>query len=108
MAYDEGLAERVRDRLTAQAAITEQKMFGGLAFLEHGHIVVGIMGDDLLVRVGADGKAEALTRRGTREFDFTGRPMRGFVVVAGETLDDDALADWMARGRRFAATLPPK
>ncbi|HET9140430.1 TfoX/Sxy family protein [Actinophytocola sp.] len=108
MAYDEALAERVRERIEGGAAVAEQKMFGGLAFLERGHIVVGIMGDDLLVRVGAAGKAAALRRPGVREFDFTGRPMRAFVVVAGEVLDDAVLDDWLAAGRTFAASLPAK
>jgi hypothetical protein len=108
MAYDEVLAERVRDVLAGAPAITERKMFGGLCLLEHGHMIAGIMGDDLLVRVGAEHKSAALARPGVREFDFTGRPMRGFVVVDGERLDDSALVEWIAAGRRFAGSLPPK
>jgi TfoX/Sxy family transcriptional regulator of competence genes len=108
MAYDEVLAERVRDTLGDTVAVSEKKMFGGLCFLEHGNMIVGVMGDDLIVRVGADNKDSALTRPGVREFDFTGRPMKGFVVVDGEYLDDDALATWLATARDFAGTLPPK
>jgi TfoX/Sxy family transcriptional regulator of competence genes len=98
----------VRDLLADSSAITERKMFGGLCVLEHGNMIVGVMGDDLLVRVGAEHKSEALTRPGVREFDFTGKPMRGFVVVDGERLDDDTLAEWVEAGRKYAASLPPK
>lgn len=108
MAYDEVLAGRVRDLLAGAAEISEKKMFGGLCFLEHGHMIAGIMGDGMIVRVGAEAKAAALARPGVGEFDFTGRPMKGFVVVAGEYLDDDQLAEWLEAGRKYAASLPPK
>lgn len=108
MAYDEVLAERIRDVIGDLAEITEQQMFGGLAFLDRGKMTVGVMGDDLIVRVGPDGKEAALARPGVREFDFTGRPMRGFVVVAGEFLDDDELAGCIEAARTFAASLPAK
>jgi TfoX/Sxy family transcriptional regulator of competence genes len=108
MAYDEVLAERLRDLLGDAPGITAKKMFGGLCFLEHGHMIAGIMGDGLIVRVGAEAKEAALTRPGVGEFDFTGKPMRGFVVVAGEYLDDDQLAEWVEAGRKYAASLPAK
>jgi TfoX/Sxy family transcriptional regulator of competence genes len=108
MAYDEVLAERIRDALGDVPAITEQKMFGGLAFLERGNIVVGVMRDGLLVRVGADGKEAALDRPGVREFDFTGRPMKAFVVVDREFLDDGTLAGWIGDARAFVSSLPAK
>jgi TfoX/Sxy family transcriptional regulator of competence genes len=108
MAYDEVLAERLRVTLGDSTGIAEKKMFGGLCFLEHGNMIVGVMGDDLIVRVGAVNKSAALEREGVGEFDFTGRPMKGFVVVGGEYLDDDALASWLATAREFAGSLPPK
>ena len=108
MAYDEVLAERLRDTLGDLPTIIEKKMFGGLAFLEHGNMTVGVIGDDLIARVGPDDTDAALTRPGTRLFDFTGRPMRGWVVVAGEFLDDDVLASWVKDARAFVATLPAK
>ena len=107
MAYDEALAERLRERL-ADAAVTEKRMFGGLSFLTHGNLTVGVFGDDLIVRVGPDAREAALERLGVRPFDFTGRPMRGWVVVAGEVLDDDALDEWLGRARAFTDSLPPK
>ena len=109
MAYDEGLAERIRERLAADPAITEKRMFGGIAFLLHGNMAVGVTGDDLMVRVGPEATDAALTRPGARIFDMTGRPMRGWVVVAGSAVrEDEALGAWIDEGRAFAAGLPPK
>jgi TfoX/Sxy family transcriptional regulator of competence genes len=107
MAYDEALAERLRERLD-YAGVTAKRMFGGLAFLTDGNMTVGVYGDDLLVRMDPDEAEAALERLGVRPFDFTGRPMRGWVVVAGETLDDPVLDHWIAAARSFVATLPPK
>ncbi|MFB7865798.1 MULTISPECIES: TfoX/Sxy family protein [unclassified Streptomyces] len=109
MAFDEGLAERIRARLAGDPAITEKRMFGGIAFLCAGNMAVGVTGDDLMVRVGPDATDDALSRPGARLFDMTGRPMRGWVVVdAAAVAEDAALAEWVDRGRAFAAGLPPK
>jgi TfoX/Sxy family transcriptional regulator of competence genes len=109
MAYDEGLAQRVRERLGDDPGITERRMFGGIAFLVHGNMAVGVTGDDLMVRVGPEATDAALARPGARLFDMTGRPMRGWVVVDGTAVtDDETLDGWLAQGRAFAANLPPK
>ena len=109
MAYDEGLAQRIRDRLGAVPEFTERRMFGGLAFLLHGNMAVGVTGDDLMVRVGPEAADAALARPGARLFDMTGRPMRGWVLVDGAALTEDEVLDaWLTEGRAFAATLPPK
>lgn len=109
MAFDEGLAQRIRERLGGRTEITEKRMFGGIAFLVHGNMAVGVSGDDLMVRVGPDGTDAALTRPGTRIFDMTGRPMKGWILVAGDALtEDDVLRAWIEEGRAFAAGLPPK
>ncbi|MCH5671983.1 TfoX/Sxy family protein [Streptomyces gilvus] len=109
MAYDEGLAERIRERLGEDPDITEKRMFGGIAFLHRGNMAVGVSGDDLLVRVGPDATDDALARPGARIFDMTGRPMRGWVVVAGSAVaEDEALDEWIDEGHTFAAHLPPK
>lgn len=109
MAYDEGLAERIRDQLGADPEISERRMFGGLAFLCRGNMAVGVTGDDLMVRVGPDATDAALARPGARIFDMTGRPMRGWVVVDGTAVaEDESLAAWVDEGRAFAAGLPPK
>ncbi|MGI5192620.1 TfoX/Sxy family protein [Streptomyces sp. CA-288835] len=109
MAYDEGLAERIRHRLGADPDIKEQRMFGGLAFLCRGNMAVCVSGDDLMVRVGTDNADAALARPGTRVMDMSGRPMRGWVLVDGTALtEDDVLGGWIDEGRAFAATFPPK
>jgi TfoX/Sxy family transcriptional regulator of competence genes len=109
MAYDEGLAERVRELLAVRMDVTERAMFGGLAFMVGGHMACGITGDDLMVRVGKEGYNDALGHPHAREMDFTGRPMTGIVYVdpAG-TADDDALRNWVERGIAFVTTLPTR
>jgi hypothetical protein len=109
MAYDEALAERVREQLAPEQAIGEKAMFGGLAFLVEGNMAVGLSGDELMVRVGPDASDDALARPHTRLFDMTGRPMKGWILVAPEGVaEDDDLAAWVARGVDFARSLPPK
>lgn len=109
MAYDEGVAQRVREVLADQRGVTEKKMFGGLAFLLRGNMCCGVVGEELMLRVGPDAYDEALARRHARPMDFTGRPMRGMLYVSGEGFEDDAdLEQWVTRATRFAASLPPK
>ncbi|MDT4995926.1 MAG: hypothetical protein QOH97_5818 [Actinoplanes sp.] len=108
MAFDDALAERIRDRVRDTAGVREKRMFGGLAFLTDGNMTVGVHGDDLIVRLAPDDTDKALAEPGVRPFDITGRPMRGWILVAGEVLDDDILDEWIARARAFVATLPPK
>jgi hypothetical protein len=110
MAYDEGFAERIREQLGDEAGVSEKAMFGGLAFLLRGNLAVGISnGGELMVRVGPDGTEDALARPHTRLFDMTGRPMKGWVLVAPEGVKTKRqLAPWVKRGVEFARTLPPK
>ncbi len=109
MAYDEGLAERLRERVDPHAAITERKMFGGLCFLLDGNMCFGIVGDELMVRVGRDAWDEALSLPHAREMDFTGRSMRGMVYVDVDGIsEDDDLDAWVKRGLTFASSLPAK
>jgi hypothetical protein len=109
MAFDEGLAARVRDLLRDRTDIAERRMFGGLAFLSRGHMCVGIVGGELMARVGPDRYAAALRRPGAREMDFTGRPMRGFVFVAPSGTEADAtLERWVRECLAFAGSLPPR
>ena len=107
MAYDEGLAERIRSALDTESGITEKKMFGGIAFLRRGKMFVGIVKDDLMVRVGPDGYADALKKKFARPMDFTGKPMAGYVFVAPKgTSEDEVLEDWVRRGLKFVSALP--
>jgi TfoX/Sxy family transcriptional regulator of competence genes len=109
MAYDEGLAERVRDVLADRADVTEKKMFGGLAFMVRGNMSVGVNGEELMVRVGPEQHQAALTQPYARPMDFTGRPMKGYVFVGSEGLEgDEDLETWVKRAIMFALTLPPK
>jgi TfoX/Sxy family transcriptional regulator of competence genes len=109
MAYDEGLAERIRAVLDGDPRVVEKKMFGGVAFLLDGKMFVGIVKDELMVRVGPAGHEEALKDPQARTMDFTGRPMAGYVFVSPEgTSEEAALGRWIGLGRAFAATLVGK
>jgi hypothetical protein len=80
MAYDEGLATRVREVLGEQPGLAEKRMFGGLAFLVHGNMACGVRGDDLIVRVAADTAETAMGEPAVGPFDLTGRPMQGWAA----------------------------
>lgn len=109
MAYDERLAERVLGILGPEPSLVQKKMFGGVAFMLQGNMACGVLKSDLMVRVSKDGYEAALARPHAREMDFTGRPMRGWVVVGPDATDDDAtLEDWVATGAAYALSLPPK
>ena len=110
MAFDEGLAQRVRALLDARSDVDERRMFGGIGFLIAGNMACGVHGDDLIVRVDRDESDELIeSQAGARKFDMTGRPMRGWLLVAPEaTADDGDLERWVRRGEQFAASLPPK
>ena len=109
MAYDEGLAQRLREALADESGLTERRMFGGVAFMLDGNMAVGVSGDELMVRTGPDRVDEALARPHARIFDLSGRPMKGWVLVAPQgTADDADLADWLELGVSFARSLPPK
>lgn len=109
MAFDETVAARVRTALASIDGVTERKMFGGLAFLLHGHMVCGVMQGELMVRVGPAAHDDALARPHARAMDFTGRPMRGMVYVAapGFAAAHD-LEAWIDAGVAHAVTLPAK
>jgi len=109
MAFDETLYRRIQGVLGDRTDVVDRKMFGGVCFPVGGNMATGIIGGDLIVRVGPDRFAEAMARPHTRVFDFTGRPMAGWVVVSPEgTGTDEALAEWVGMGVAFASTLPAK
>ena len=109
MAYDEGLAERLRDALRSHPGVTERKMFGGIAFMTRGYMFVGIVGDALMARVGPERYEEALARPHVRVMDFTGKPMKGYVFVDPPGIEDEEdLAAWVDPCLRFVLSLPPK
>ena len=109
MAYDEGLAQRIRENLIGQSDLVEKQMFGGIGFMAQGNMVCGVLHDSLIVRVGPDRYSEALAQPHTKEFDFTGRPMAGWVMVSLEGYEaDDNLEEWVNLGISYALSLPPK
>ena len=109
MAFDEGLAERVRDATARHPGLSERKMFGGLCFMASGNMCFGIVGSELMVRVGPVAHSDCLALPHAREMDFTGRAMRGMVFIEEEGLAEDVeLAGWLDRGLTYATSLPPK
>lgn len=111
MAYDGHLASRLRDIYDTfdLGEVIEKKMFGGVAFMVAGHMSCGVTKDSLMVRVGPEAYDKALTLKGARPMDFTGRPMRGFVHVGPDGFASKrALEAWVKRSLAFVSTLPPK
>jgi TfoX/Sxy family transcriptional regulator of competence genes len=109
MAFDEKLADRIRDALNRRKGISEKKMFGGLCFLLNGNMVFGIVKDEIMVRVGPDQYERALKRKHCREMDFTGKPMNGYVYVGRDGIRRaDSLKSWLELGLAFGRTLPRK
>jgi TfoX/Sxy family transcriptional regulator of competence genes len=104
------LSERIRDILGNDRRVTEKNMFGGLTFLLDGRILVGCKKDGrILLSVGRDHSAEAITRPGATPMRHNGREMTGFVWVDGDAIeDDDDLEAWVTLARRWVSQLPPK
>jgi len=109
MAYDEGLADRVRSALETADGVAERRMFGALAFLVHGNMACGVTGEGLMVRLPPEEFQRALSESGTRPMDMAGRPMKGWLLIDPEAVGEEAaLTRWVARGTAFAGSLPPK
>jgi TfoX/Sxy family transcriptional regulator of competence genes len=109
MAYNKATAERIRQLLAGREGVTEKSMFGGYSFLLHGKMGVGILGEDLVVRVKPEDAPALLDDPSVRPMDFTGRAMKGFVYVAPEGYASDvALQEWLERGMSVAQELAEK
>jgi TfoX/Sxy family transcriptional regulator of competence genes len=109
MAYDEKLAQRVRDLLADHPSYAERKMFGGLCFLYGGHMCAGVVADELMLRVGEARFEAVLAREHARPMDFTGRPMKGMVYVGkGGLKTKQQLQSWLTPALEFVESLPPK
>ena len=109
MAYSESLAERIRMSLVRRKDIAEKKMFGGIGFLLNGNLLVGVWKNSMIARLGPDQGAAALLEAHVKEFDITGRAMKGWVLVDPEGIDDDdQLRNWIQRAESFVETLPGK
>ena len=107
MAWDEALAARIRADL-ADHLIIEKRMFGGLAWMLRGNMLCGLIKQAFMFRVGPELEAEALARPGAQAMDFTGRRMRGFILVDPDAALDAGLEDWIALAERYVRALPPK
>ncbi len=110
MGYDEAIAARFRVLVSDRTGVTEQKMFGGLAFLVGGHMAVAASGrGGIMVRVDPDDGARLLRETPAEPMEMRGRTMTGWLRVAADRIaDDDALREWVERGTTYAGALPPK
>lgn len=100
-------AARIRDAPARTRNVEEEKMFGGVGFLLRGNMLVGVWKDPLTARIGPDAYADALLEPHVREFDITGRAMKGWVLTEPEGVEgDDRLTDWLRRAEAFVGTLP--
>lgn len=110
MAYDEDLAERVRELVAGEPGVTEKKAFGGLAFLVGGNMAVAASGQGgLMVRVDAKDTDALVTEPHARPFEMRGRPMQGWLRVDAEGLETNRQLDpWVRRGVDYARSLPPR
>jgi TfoX/Sxy family transcriptional regulator of competence genes len=109
MPFDATLAARMRAILARKDDIEERKMFGGVGFLLNGNMLVGVWKNSIIVRLGHDKYLDALAEPHVREFDITGKPMKGWIMVEPEGVqDDDQLKDWIGRATTFVKTLPKK
>ena len=109
MAFDEELAQRVRELLDNRLGYEEKKMFGGIGFLLHGNMACGVLRHNLIVRVGEDNYTDALLEPHVELFDITGRAMTGWVMVKEPAyrIDED-LRSWVDKGVKYSLSLPAK
>ncbi len=109
MAFDEEVADRVRGAVASHDGLSERKMFGGLCLMVNGNMFAGIIGDELMLRVGPQRFEELLAKPGARPMDFTGRPMNGYLYVSPHAFaTDKALSTWLEDALGFVETLPAK
>jgi TfoX/Sxy family transcriptional regulator of competence genes len=109
MPFSHSLADRVRQALSRRSGVVEKQMFGGVGFLLGGNMLVGVWKTSLIVRVGPDSYEQALQEPNVCQFDITGRPMKGWVLVEAEGIEtDEQLRQWIDRATRFVAELPVK
>ncbi len=109
MAFSEALAERIRQALARKKGVMEKKMFGGVGFLLNGNMLVGVWKEFLIARLGPDQGDEALLEPHVRKMDITGKPMKGWIMVEPEGVEnDEQLKDWIQRAVKFVGSLPAK
>jgi hypothetical protein len=109
VAYDEGLADRIREALSGEPGLTEKKMFGGYGFMLDGNMCAGVQGDRLIARVPIEDYPVAMAQPDVGPFPAPDRPMRGWITVGPDAIaEDDDFAHWLQTGVTVARSLPPK
>jgi TfoX/Sxy family transcriptional regulator of competence genes len=109
MAYNPQLLERIRAVLAQRTDVTEKKMFGGVAFMVRGNMACGPHGDNLLIRIGEEAAAKAMTEKHVKPMMFTGRPLKPFATIEAPGLKTESqLRRWVTMAADYAASLPPK
>jgi TfoX/Sxy family transcriptional regulator of competence genes len=109
MAYSESLARRIRQIVARRRGITEKKMFGGICYLLHGNMCVGVWKDSLIARLGSERGDKALLEPHVKKMDITGKPMKGWVLVEPDGVEsDERLSNWIEQAIEFVRTLPQK
>jgi len=109
MPFDEALAARIREQLGRRKNVQERKMFGGLGFLLNGNMLVGVWKNALIVRLGIEAAEDAMKEVHVRDFDITGKAMRGWAMVDAPGLaGDDQLGIWIDRAWKFVCHMPAK
>jgi len=109
MPYNETIDNRIRKAIAGWQQTDARKMFGGVCHLKNGNMFCGVYKDYLILRLGETSAGEAMDRPNVRPFDITGKPMKGWVMVAEEGFETEAeLKDWLHLAKRFVDTLPPK
>ncbi len=109
MAYSTELADRIRGVIGNPPELDEKQMFGGIGFMVQGNMAVGVIGDELMVRIDKADTDAALEQPGAHVFDFTGRPMKGWVMVGDPGIStEEGLVHWVEQGVEYALSLPAK
>ena len=109
MPYNEDLDARIKKMVSRWKNTTDKKMFSGVCHLINGNMFCGVHKDSLILRLGEKTSLEAMATKHVREFDITGKPMRGWVMVAEEGYRNDKdLRAWLDKAKKFANTLPAK
>ena len=109
MAFDAGLAERLKDCLADENRLTETRMFGGFGYLMHGNMCIGIHKEWLIVRVGVEAAEKIIGEPGVTPMDITGKAMKGWAKIDAEGLEEEEdLRRYCQNALDFVSTLPPK
>jgi hypothetical protein len=109
MAYDSGLAARLESLLAGRPGFASKKMFGGIGWMLNGNMCVAVWKDRLIARVGGDTEKKARSNPHTKAFDITGKPMKGWIMVAPGGIDKDRdLEKFVRLAQTFVQTLPKK